>query len=193
GLDLAPAASYSNNVVAGTATASYTFAGDANHNGSDDSKSFTIDKASSTTVVTCPASVTYSGSAQTPCSVAVTGAGSLSLVPDPVYSNNTNAGTATASYTYGGDANHTDSSDSKNFTTDKAASHTAVTCGAGPFTYSGSAQTPCSAHVAGPGGLTADPDPVYSDNTDAGTATASYAFAGDDNHTGSSDSKHFTI
>ena len=46
----------------------------------------------------------------------------------PAYSNNTNAGTATASYTYGGDANHTGSSDSKNFTIDKAASHTVVTC-----------------------------------------------------------------
>jgi hypothetical protein len=42
------------------------------------------------------------------------------LSPNPSYSNNTNAGTATASYTYGGDANHTGSSDSKNFTIDKA-------------------------------------------------------------------------
>src|SRR6185437_5193719 len=193
GLDLAPPASYSNNVVAGTATASYTFAGDANHNGSSDSKHFTIDKASSTTVVTCPANVTYNGSAQTPCSVAVTGAGSLSLAPDAAYTNNTNAGTATASYTYGGDANHTGSSDSKHFTIDKASSTTTVSCGAGPFTYTGSAQTPCSAHVAGAGGLSADPDPVYSNNTDAGTATASYTYGGDANHAGSSDSKHFTI
>ncbi|HXE92831.1 MAG TPA: YDG domain-containing protein, partial [Gaiellaceae bacterium] len=192
GLDLAPAASYSNNVVAGTATASYTFAGDANHNGSDDSKSFTIDKASSTTVVTCPASVTYSGSAQTPCSVAVTGAGSLSLVPDPAYSNNTNAGTATASYTYGGDANHTDSSDSKNFTIDKAASHTAVTC-PDSLIYDGSARRPCSVAVTGAGGLTLTPAANYSHNTDAGTATASYTYAGDANHDGSSDSKDFTI
>jgi len=194
GLDLHPAPSYSNNVGAGTATASYTFAGDANHNGSDDSKSFTIDKASSMTTVTCAAgSFTYTGAAHTPCSVTVTGAGNLSLVPDPVYSNNTNAGTATASYTYGGDANHTGSSDSKHFTIDKASSTTTVSCGAGPFTYTGSAQTPCSAHVAGAGGLSADPDPVYSNNTDAGTATASYTYGGDANHAGSSDSKHFTI
>jgi hypothetical protein len=194
GLDLHPAPSYSNNVGAGTATASYTFAGDANHNGSDDSKSFTIDKASSMTTVTCAAgSFTYTGAAHTPCSVTVTGAGNLSLVPDPVYSNNTNAGTATASYTYGGDANHTGSSDSKHFTIDKASSTTTVSCGAGPFTYTGSAQTPCSAHVAGAGGLSADPDPVYSNNTDAGTATASYTYAGDDDHTGSTDSKNFTI
>ena len=270
GLSLTPAPSYSDNTNAGTASASYTYAGDANHNGSDDSKSFTIEKASSATAVACadgpftfdgtsqtPCSVHVTGAggldlhpssvvqqqrrcghgdrelhvrrrcepqrkrrfeelhdrqgvidddghlrcrsfhihrcAHTPCSVTVTGAGSLSLVPDPVYSNNTDAGTATASYTYGGDANHTGSSDSQNFTIDKASSTTTVTCGAGPFTYSGSAQTPCSAHVAGAGGLSADPDPVYSDNNDAGTATASYTFGGDDNHTGSTDSKHFTI
>ena len=71
--------------------------------------------------MTCPASVTYDGSAQTPCSVAVTGAGGLSLTPAPNYTHNTNAGTATASYTYAGDANHDGSSDSKDFTIDKAA------------------------------------------------------------------------
>ena len=192
GLDLTPAASYSNNVAAGTATASYMFAGDANHTGSSDSKHFTIDKASSTTVVTCPANVTYNGSAQTPCSVAVTGAGSLSLAPDAAYTNNTNAGTATASYTYGGDANHTGSSDSKNFTIDKAASHTVVTC-PDSLIYDGSARTPCSVAVTGAGGLSLTPAPNYSHNTDAGTATASYTYAGDANHDGSSDSKDFTI
>src|SRR6185295_7844008 len=193
GLDLHPAPSYSNNVGAGTATASYTFAGDANHNGSDDSKSFTIDKASSMTTVTCAAgSFTYTGAAHTPCSVTVTGAGNLSLVPDPVYSNNTNAGTATASYTYGGDANHTGSSDSKNFTIDKAASHTAVTC-PDSLIYDGSARRPCSVAVTGAGGLTLTPAANYSHNTDAGTATASYTYAGDANHDGSSDSKDFTI
>ena len=52
----------------------------------------------------------------TPCSVSVTGAGGLNLTPTPSYTNNINMGTATASYTYAGDANHTGSSDSKNFT-----------------------------------------------------------------------------
>jgi hypothetical protein len=78
--------------------------------------SFTIEQAPSTTTVTCPASVVYNGTAQTPCTVSVTGAGGLNLSPAANYSNNTNAGTATASYTYGGDANHTGSSDSKTFT-----------------------------------------------------------------------------
>jgi len=66
-------------------------------------------------------SLTYAGSAQTPCSVSVTGAGGLALAPAPAYANNTNAGTATASYTYAGDANHIGSSDSENFTIGQAA------------------------------------------------------------------------
>ena len=81
GLSLTPTASYNNNTDAGTASASYTYAGDANHTGSSDSKNFTIDKAASTTLVTCPATVTYDGSAQTPCMVSVTGGG-LNLTPD---------------------------------------------------------------------------------------------------------------
>ena len=119
-------------------------------------------------MVTCPASVTYDGSPQTPCTVAVTGAGGLSLTPTAIYSNNTNAGTASASYTYAGDANHDGSSDSKNFTIDKAASTTLVTCPA-TVTYNGSAQTPCMVSVTG-GGLNLTPAAVYSDNTNAGTA-----------------------
>ena len=192
GLSSTPAPSYSDNTNAGTATASYIFAGDANHTGSNDSKSFTIDKATSTTAVRCPASVTYDGSAQTPCTVLVTGVGGLSSTPAPSYSDNTNAGTATASYTYAGDANHEGSSGSETFTIDKATSTTAVSCPAS-VTYDGSAQTPCTVLVTGVGGLSSTPAPSYSDNTNAGTATASYIFAGDANHTGSNDSKSFTI
>src|SRR5439155_1638361 len=53
------------------------------------------------------------------CTVAVTGAGGLSLTPAPDYAHNTDAGTATASYTYGGDANHNGSGGSKDFTIEK--------------------------------------------------------------------------
>src|SRR5262249_1171115 len=144
--------SYSNNTNAGTASASASYAGDANHTGSSDSKNFTIDKAASTTTVTCPASVTYNGSAQTPCTANVTGAGGLSQTLTVSYSNNTNAGTATANASYAGDANHNGSNDSKNFTIDKASSTTAVTCPTS-VTYTGSAVTPCSATVTGAGGL----------------------------------------
>jgi len=115
-LNLTQTPNYSNNTNAGTATASYTYAGDVNHTGSNDSKNFTIDRASSATTVSCPANVTFNGSAQTPCTATVTGAGGLNLTPTPNHSNNTNAGTATASYSFAGDANHTGSSDSENFT-----------------------------------------------------------------------------
>ena len=75
----------------------------------------TVEKASSSTVVICPVSVPFDGTAKTPCTVAVTGSGDLSLTPDPVYVNNVNAGIATASYTYAGDDNHTGSSNSATF------------------------------------------------------------------------------
>jgi hypothetical protein len=195
GLNLTPAPVYADNTDAGTATASYEFAGDANHEESDDSETFTIDKASSTTTVTCTAGpFVYNGSPHTPCSVSVTGAGGLNLTPAPVYANNTDAGTATASYEFAGDANHEESEDSETFTIDKAPSTTAVTCIGAPFVYNGNPQTPCSASVTGAGGLNLTPlTPTYVDNTNAGTATASYTYGGDPNHTGSSDSEYFTI
>ena len=58
-----PAAGYANNNNAGinTASASYSYPGDANHLGSTGSETFTIDKASSTSTVMCPAGVTYTG------------------------------------------------------------------------------------------------------------------------------------
>ena len=146
--------------------------------------------------MTCPASVTYTGAAIEPCSVTVTGAGGLNNTPAPVYANNTNAGTATASYTYPGDANHVTSTDSKNFTIDQAASVTTVTFEAGPYPYRGSAFT-ATATVTGAGTLNSLVSVVYTGDctnvttTDGCTATAT--FPGDANHTASSDTKHITI
>src|SRR5206468_374066 len=231
--------------------------------------SFTINKASSVTAVSCPAGVTYNGAAQTPCTATVTGAGGLSQTLTADYTNNVNVGTATASASFAGDANHTASSDSKTFQINKAAvtatagggsaaydgltkspsacavtgaytgdltcanspasvgpaagtttiapvvngtgltnfditlvngsftinaasSVTAVSCPAS-VTYNGSAQTPCTATVTGAGGLSQTLTPTYTDNVNVGTATASASYAGDANHTGSSDSKTFQI
>src|SRR5205823_14217136 len=101
----------------------------------------TIAYASTPTIHTIPACpLTYTGAAQTPATVSVTGAGSLSLTPTASYADNVNAGTATASYSYAGDANHLGSSDSKTFTIDKASTTTIVTITGGPFTYPGAAQ-----------------------------------------------------
>jgi hypothetical protein len=53
------------------------FCRDDNHTGSNDSQDFSIGKASSTTVVTVGAPFTYTGLAQTPATVSVTGAGRI--------------------------------------------------------------------------------------------------------------------
>jgi hypothetical protein len=194
GLSLTPAADYVSNVNAGTATASYTFAGDANHEGSNDSETFEIGKATSTTVVTIVGGpFTYTGSPIEPATVSVTGAGGLSLAPAAVYANNVNAGTATASYTFAGDANHEGSNDSETFEIGKAASTTVVTIVGGPFTYTGSPIEPAEVSVTGAGGLHMTPAASYVNNVNAGTATASFAFTGDANHDGSSDSETFEI
>ena len=122
GLNTTATTTYANNTDAGTATADATYAGDANHNGSTATQvSFTVAKAASSTVITCPTSATYTGSALTPCTAAVTGAGGLNTTATTTYANNTDAGTATADATYAGDANHNGSTATQvSFTVAKA-------------------------------------------------------------------------
>ena len=120
GLQQSAAVDYANNIDPGIATASAGFAGDANHLPSSDSTTFAIGKAASTTVLTCGATpLTYSGAPQTPCSATVTGVGfAQPLVVD--YANNVDAGIATATAGFAGDANHLPSSDSNTFAIGKA-------------------------------------------------------------------------
>src|SRR5205814_4917124 len=146
-----------------------------------------------TVTVAAPAPLTYGATTQPPCTATLTGAGGLNQSLTVSYTNNVNAGTATASASFAGDANHTASNDSNNFTIGKASSTTVVSCSAGPFTYDGAAQTPCSATVTGTGGLNEPLTVSYTNNTNAGTATAGASYDGDANHTGSFDSKTFTI
>jgi hypothetical protein len=62
-------------------TANWTFDRNSDYNGPSGSVAITLTKASSTTAVTCTTGpFTYSGAAQTPCSVSVTGAGALNPV-----------------------------------------------------------------------------------------------------------------
>ncbi len=207
-----PSGNYTNNINAGvnTASASFTFTGDANHNGSSDSENFSIDKAGSTTTVTCASGSVYTGSPIEPCTYTVTGneAGNPVLVaatavPSGNYTNNINAGvnTASASFTFTGDANHNGSSDSENFSIDKAGSTTTVTCAAGSV-YTGSPIEPCTYTVTGNEAgnpvlvaATAVPSGNYTNNINAGvnTASASFTFTGDANHNGSNDSENFSI
>ncbi|GAA4299926.1 hypothetical protein GCM10023183_09720 [Nibribacter koreensis] len=153
-----------------------------------------IAKAATTTLVTIPAGpYTYTGSGITPATVSVTGPGGLNQNPEAAYANNINAGTATASYTFPESANYLSSSDTKTFTIGKATSTTVVTITGSQFTYSGLAQTPATVSVTGAGNLNLSPTASYQNNMNAGTATASFTYAGDDNHFGSSDSKTFDI
>jgi hypothetical protein len=114
---------YSGNCInaGNTCSATATYAGDATHKGSSATATITINKATSSTLVTCPTSgITYNGSAQTPCNATATGAGGLNQALTPTYSNNTNAGAATASASYLGDSNHAGSSGSGGFTINPA-------------------------------------------------------------------------
>lgn len=101
---------------AGEYTASASFPGDGNHQGSSDSKNFTIFQAGSLTMVNCPATVPFTGSPVTPCTATATGVGGLNTSVGVSYLNNTAPGTATANASYPGDPNHTPSSGSANFT-----------------------------------------------------------------------------
>ncbi|HSE84647.1 MAG TPA: kelch repeat-containing protein [Candidatus Binatia bacterium] len=149
-------------------TATATFDGDTNHTGSSDSKAITINQAPSVTSVTCPASVTYNGAAQTPCSATVTGPGGLNQSLTVNYTNNINAGMATASASYAGDTNYTGSKDSKDFNIEKAA--VTATAGSGSATYDGTTKSPSACTVTGvyTGDLSCTNDPL-SVGPDAGT------------------------
>ena len=100
---------------AGDYIASASFAGDANHSGSNVSNNYSILKASSTTTVICPASVPATASALTPCTASATGAGGLSVALQVGYTNNVSAGAATATASYAGDSNHLPSAGSATF------------------------------------------------------------------------------
>jgi hypothetical protein len=78
--------------------------------------SWSITRVSSTVTLSCPASVTYNGAAQTPCTAAATGVGGLNQSLTVSYTTNTNAGTAGASANFPGDTNHTGNNGSASFT-----------------------------------------------------------------------------
>src|ERR1019366_7108390 len=107
----------------------------------------TFSRLATTVSLSCPASVVYSGLAQTPCTATVTGPGGFSQTLTVSYTNNTNAGTATASASFAGDTKHAASSNSGSFAINPAP----VTATAG--SYSGvvdaSAHSPSACAVTG--------------------------------------------
>jgi hypothetical protein len=196
-LDVPVAVTYTANVNAGTAQANAAYAGDANHNGSTAAQvNFTIDKAPSVVTVTCTvgAPFIYTGAAQTPCTAEATG---VALTPvdvstSLVYSNNTNAGSATADANYAGDQNHQPSTGSGGFTIGKAASTVTINCPASVI-YNGAAQGPCTASYSGAGNYSGSVTPSYMNNVGPGIANVSASHAGDANHEPSSASTTFAI
>ena len=187
GLDESVLVTYSDNTNAGTATASASYGGDANHKPSGDSKTFAIEKADSTTTVTCPQRDLH-GSAQSRAPRRHRRRWDQSL-PDLLGQHERRYGTACELRRRR--EPHVQQR-LETFAIEKADSTTIVTCPVS-VTYTGSAQEPCTAKVTGAGGLNQSLSVSYSSNTDAGTATANAGYAGDANHKPSDDSKTFTI
>src|SRR4029077_7935843 len=174
------------------------YAGDGNHAASSGTGSFTISPATSIVTVICPATaLTYTGAAQTPCTATYTTSEARSTVLPltPTYTNNTNVGAAGASASYAGDANHTGSGNSGSFAISKATSSVTVICPTTALTYTGAAQTPCTAtYTTSEAPSTVVPlTPTYTSTTHDGTAGASASYAGDTNHTGSGRPGSFAI
>jgi len=135
-------------------TAHWTFSGGTNYNDQSDDASIALSQASSTTTVTCPTSVVYNGSAQTPCTATATGAGGLSVSVSITHTNNVNVGTANANATYTGDVNHSGSNGSATFEITPAP--VTATGGSGTFTYDGATHSPSACTVTGTGTYTGD-------------------------------------
>ena len=206
GLSLTPDPVYSCghapiNVADSGCTASYNFVGDNNHNPSSDSKTYTISKA--TPIVTVSGGLfTFDGSAHA-ATITVTGVGGVTVSGSSAVTYNgvatapTNAGTYAVSVSFtSADGNYNNASGSGSILINKADSITLVS-GVFTFTFDGNPH-PATVSVTGAGGLSLTPDPIYScghapiNVADSG-CTASYNFAGDDNHNPSSDSKTYTI
>ena len=148
--------------------------------------------ATTTTVSFGAGPFVYNGSAFTATATVAPDGGTA----DIVYTGDcVNAGsTCTATATYAGDDTHEGSTGTATITIDKAPSTTTVT-GGGTFTYDGT-NHPLSATVTGAGGLNqpvavADCVVAPTDVADSCVGTATYA--GDANHTGSSDTAALTI
>jgi hypothetical protein len=149
-----------------------------------------ITQAPTTTVVSCPASVAYTGMPRTPCSATATGPGGLSTPVAVTYVANVNVGTATANATYAGGGNYLGSNGAANFQITGAATTASVSCPAS-VTYTGSPQAPCTGSVTGPG-LSQALTPTYTNNI-VGTATATVNYAGGGNYLPSTASTQFKI
>ena len=183
---------YADNMNAGTATAFAAYAGDDNHEAMSDSTRFEIAKAGSSVKIDCTEDSVYTGSELTPCTAVAQGVGMAEVPLTVSYKNNTNAGTATVSATWDGDANHVGSTGSKTFEIAKATSNVSISCKS-DLVYTGEAQAPCTAVATGIGMNPVALEVSHANVTDAGTWMALAAWDGDDNHFGDSAEVEYTI
>jgi hypothetical protein len=175
-------------------TASYSFAGDANHTGSSGSATLTITKAASTTTLLGTGTFVYDTNPH-PASATVTGVGGLNQAVPVVYSGNCSAAPVnvndtpcTVTATYPGDANHYGSSTTGTITITKASQAITVTTHAPGTIYLNS-----SFVLAATGGGSGNPvtfgssgactnvGPTFTMNS-VGTCTVTYDQAGNNNY-----------
>jgi sugar lactone lactonase YvrE len=139
--------------------------------------SYAIAQAGSVTSLSCPASVVYNSTAQTPCTATVTGAGGLSQSVVVTYGSNTNVGTASASATFSGDANHTGSTKSTTFAVTPAL--LTVTAGSYSGVYDGASHALSGCVVnSNPDGLTCTNSPFGPVGPNVGGATVTPVVSG---------------
>ena len=170
--------SYTDNTSVGTAGASATYAGDSNHEGSTGTGSFAIIKATSSVTVTCTAGAphTYTGSSQTPCTAEATGVGMdpVNVTSSLSYLNNINVGAATASASWAGDANHTESTGNGGFTITQAEPTCIVT--GYSVNYDGTAHTATGSCTGVKGEALSGLNLSDTTHTTAGTYTDTWTF-----------------
>jgi hypothetical protein len=176
---------------AGSCTVTASQAGSSNYNAATDvPRSFTINQATALINVNGFTGV-YDGNAHgaTGSATGVNSEDLSSLLN--LGASFTDAPGGTAHWTFAGNTNYAPASGNAAIVIARGPSSTTVTC-PGSVTYAGAALTPCSVAVTGIN-LSLTPAPNYLNNVNVGTATASYSYAGDTNHDGSSDSKNFDI
>ena len=183
---------------AATYTVYYKVVGDANHTDLAAAQLSITIAATAADVVTIELSEStfvYDGTAKEPSVVVKVGNVEISSSEYTVgYSNNTNAGMATVTITDKEGGNYTVNGSITFHIAPKAVSTPTVELAETTFTYSGTAQKPAVTVKDGETTIPAEEYIVsYSDNTNAGTATATIADKAGGNYTIEGSSASFTI
>jgi hypothetical protein len=172
-------------------TAHWTFDGSNNYNAASGDATITVTQADAMITVNGYSNV-YDGNphAATGSAKGVKGEDLSSLLN--LGASFTDVPGGTAHWTFAGNNDYKATAGDASITIAPAGSLTTVTCPAG-LSYNGMPQMPCAASVTGVGGLNQPLQVVYANNVIVGTATATAAYAGDNNHTGGNATAYFMI